>query len=401
MTVFRYTGRTVKGVIKKGTIDAIDKKAAIAKLRKQGINAREIEESKSIFHKEISFGNSVKLQDFVIYCRQFATLVRAGVTIVDATKILADQTTNKKLKRALEQLEEDIRLGLPLSEAAAKRPKIFPALFVNMVRAGEATGNMDGTLERLADTFEKTYKLRKKVQAALTYPAILFVITIIVTLFLMLFIIPTFVTMFEGMDAELPTLTLIVLALSNIVVQYWWLLPLLAVSAAIILNVAYNKSKKFYYMSNYFLLRMPVFGPLLQKSVIARMTRTLSSLFSSTVPILQSLAIVEKVVNNPVVEKVLVEARLSLEQGKSLATPLEKSWLFPPLVTQMMTIGEQTGSLDYMLEKVANFYDDEVDRQVDTLKSLIEPLMIVLLAGIVGTIVSSIMLPMFSLFDKM
>ena len=154
MTVFRYTGRTVKGVIKKGTIDAIDKKAAIAKLRKQGINAREIEESKSIFHKEISFGNSVKLQDFVIYCRQFSTLVRAGVTIVDATKILADQTTNKKLKRALEQMEEDIRLGLPLFEVAAKRPKIFPSLFVNMVQG--SNGNMDGTLERLADTFGKT-----------------------------------------------------------------------------------------------------------------------------------------------------------------------------------------------------------------------------------------------------
>lgn len=401
MTIFKYQGRTRTGEIKKGTIDATNKKIAIEELRNRGINTRQIEESKSIFHKELAINSKVKHQDFVIYCRQFATLIRAGITVVEATHILWSQTKSKPLKKALRQIEEEIRSGVTFSDAADKHKKVFPALFVNMMRAGEATGNIDDTLERLADTFEKQYNLKKKVQSTLTYPAVLMVITLLVASFLMIFIVPTFVDMFKDLDAEMPALTVFILKISDLLVAYWWALILGIVGSILAFRYAYTSNSKFNYSFNIILLKMPIFGQLLQKSVIARMTRTLSSLFSSAVPILQALTIVEKVVGNPVIAKVVQEARQSLEQGNTLSEPLEKSWLFPPLVTQMTAIGEKTGSLDYMLEKIADFYEDEVERTVDTLKSLIEPLMIVFLAAVVGTIVMAIMMPMFALYETM
>lgn len=401
MTIFKYQGRTRTGEIKKGTIDATNKKIAIEELRNRGINTRQIEESKSIFHKELAINSKVKHQDFVIYCRQFATLIRAGITVVEATHILWSQTKSKPLKKALRQIEEEIRSGVTFSDAADKHKKVFPSLFVNMMRAGEATGNIDDTLERLADTFEKQYNLKKKVQSTLTYPAVLMVITLLVASFLMIFIVPTFVDMFKDLDAEMPALTVFILKISDLLVAYWWALILGIIGSILAFRYAYTSNSKFNYSFNIILLKMPIFGQLLQKSVIARMTRTLSSLFSSAVPILQALTIVEKVVGNPVIAKVVQEARQSLEQGNTLSEPLEKSWLFPPLVTQMTAIGEKTGSLDYMLEKIADFYEDEVERTVDTLKSLIEPLMIVFLAAVVGTIVMAIMMPMFALYETM
>lgn len=401
MTVYKYVGRTKTGTPAKGTIDAANKNAAIAKLREKGINPREINESKSLLHMEINLGETkVKNQDFVIYCRQFATLIRAGVSIVESTNILAQQSKSKLLKKTLQQVEEDIRSGIPFSEATAKHPKIFPALFTNMMRSGEATGNIDETLERLANTFEKQYNLKKKIQSTLTYPAVLLVITIIVVFFLLIFIVPTFVSTFEEMDAELPWITVFTVGLSEWLQQFWWLVIGFALIAIVVFRILYKGNKEFNYWVNYTVLRIPVFGPLLQKSVIARLMRTLSSLFSSAVPILTALSISERVVGNPVVGKVVIEARASLEKGSSLTEPLKQSWLFPPLVTSMTAIGESTGSLDYMLEKIADFYEAEVDRAVDTLKSLIEPLMILFLAVIVGFIVAAIMMPMFSLYEQ-
>ncbi|MFJ8235058.1 type II secretion system F family protein [Ureibacillus sp. NPDC094379] len=400
MTVYKYVGRTKTGASKKGIIDAANKNAAITKLREKGINPRQIEESKSILHKDLNLGGTVKNQDFVIYCRQFATLIRAGVSIVESTNILARQTKNKPLKKALEEVEEDIRSGLSFSNATVKHPKVFPALFSNMMRSGEATGNIDDTLERLANTFEKQYNLKKKVQSTLTYPAVLLFVTILVVFFLLVYIVPTFVSSFEEMDAELPMITIVTVAISNWLREFWWSVFLIILTAVGGFQFLYKNNKEFNYTVHYMMLKMPVLGSLLQKSTIARMTRTLSSLFSSAVPILQSLVIVEKVVGDPVVAKVMVEARESLEKGSTLTAPLEKSWLFPPLVTSMTSIGESTGSLDYMLEKIADFYEIEVDRAVDTLKSLIEPLMILFLAVIVGFIVAAIMMPMFSLYEQ-
>lgn len=389
------------GVTANGTIDAVSKTAAIDKLREKGINPREVVESKSILHKDISFGGKIKPQDFVIYCRQFATLIRAGVSLVESTNILARQATNKSLKRALERVEEDIRTGQPFSEAVKKHPKVFPELFVNMMRSGEATGNIDETLERLATSYEKSYRLVKKVQSTLTYPAMLLIMIVVVVFFMLIFIVPTFVESFESMDAELPWLTVMTVALGEWLRQYWWL----PIGALIIIIFAFHylfkNNSQFHYSVHYALLKMPIFGPLLQKTALARLTRNLSSLFSSAVPILQALTISEKISGNPVVGKVVIDAKVSLEKGSTLTEPLEKSWIFPPMVTSMTKIGESTGSLDYMLEKIADFYEEEVDRSVDTLKSLIEPLMIVLLAGAVGIIVAAIFLPMFSLYEQM
>ncbi|WP_186668543.1 type II secretion system F family protein [Sporosarcina sp. BP05] len=400
MTVFKYSGRTSTGAMKKGVIDAETQVAAVAKLRKQGINPREIAESNSILHKELAVGGKVKNEDFVVYCRQFATLIRAGVSLVESTKILAEQTTSKVLKKALFAVEEDIRTGTTFSSAAAKSDKVFPPMFVNMIRAGEATGNLDETLERLAIYYEKQHNLKKKIQSTMMYPLILFIMTIIVVVFLMLTIVPTFTSMFADFDAELPGITLFVMGLSDFIKAFWWLMLIIVVGLVVGFNYLFKNNKQFHYQVHYLLLRMPIFGKLLQKAAIARMSRSLSSLFSSSVPILQALSIVEKVIGNPVMGQVVLQSRASLEKGSTLSAPLQKSWLFPPLVTQMTAIGEKTGSLDYMLEKIADFYEDDVDRTVDTLKGLIEPLMIVFLAAIVGTIVLAIMVPMFSLYEQ-
>lgn len=401
MTVFRYSGRTKTGAPKKGIIEAPNKKIAMEKLRAQGINARELQESNSILHKDIAIGTKVKHQEFVIYCRQYATLIRAGVPVVEATRILGEQTRNKPLKRALMQVEEDIRSGMAFSDAAGKHPKVFPLLFVNMMRAGEATGNVDDTLDRLASTLEKQYNIKKKIQSAMTYPAILSLLTLVVGMFLMVFIVPTFMDAFKDMDLEMPLITVIVVGISDWLIQFWYLVILGLLVLGVGSRYFYKNNKEFHYTVNVLLLRMPIFGQLLQKDIIARMTRTLSTLFSSSVPILQALTIVEKVGGNPVMGKVVLEARDNLEKGGTLSEPLEKSWLFPPLVTQMTAIGEKTGSLDYMLEKIADFYEEEVNRAVDTMKSLIEPLMIIVLALVVGVIVAAIFLPMFQLYENM
>lgn len=403
MAMYKYVGRTEKGAIKKGTIEGATKSQAIQALREKGIRPRELTETKAtIFNKDISIGGDrVKSEDFVIYCRQFATLIRAGVSIVDSTNILAQQTESKGLKKALGQVEADIREGRSFSEAAEKHPKAFPPLFVNMVRAGEASGEMDTTLDRLANHYEKQNALMKKVQSTLAYPAVLLVVIIAVVIFLMVSIVPQFIATFESFDAELPAITQMVMSMSDFMIQWWFLLLAFTIIVITFFYMLFKNNKSFKHTVYVGLLKLPVFGKLIQKSVIAQMTRTLSSLFSSSVPILQALKIVEKVIANPVIQKVVREAHDNLEEGKPLSEPIQKSWVFPPLVGHMIAIGEQTGQLDFMLSKVADFYEEDVDRTVDTLKSLIEPMMIVLLAGVVGFIVMAIMVPMFSVYQQM
>jgi len=400
MPVYKYVGRTPKGNKKKGTIESVSKAQAIAVLREKGLSPREIKETKAtIFNRDISLGrNRVKYEDFVIYCRQFATLIRAGISIVEATKVLSSQTESKGLKKALYQVEIDIREGHAFSQAAERHPKIFPPLFVNMFRAGEMTGNIDETLDKLASYFEKQNNLRKKVQSTMAYPIVLSIVIVAVVIFLMVVIVPQLTATFADLGGELPLITRIVVAISNFIQHSWWIGLLVLVAMIVVFLYFYKNNKQFNYYTHLILLKLPVFGKVLQKSALATMTRTLSSLFSSSVPILQALTIVEKVVGNPVVGKVILESKDSLEEGRPLSEPLEKSWVFPPLVSHMTAIGEQTGQLDYMLTKIADFYEEDVDRTVDTLKSLIEPVMIVILAAVVGLIVISIMVPMFSIY---
>ncbi|MDM5330835.1 type II secretion system F family protein [Neobacillus sp. CF12] len=400
MARFKYSGRDKRGK-KEGQVTAASRREAMAKLKEEGIRVIEMTEvPETLLTMELTIGNPVKLQHFVIYLRQFATLIKAGVTVVEATEILAVQTESKALKKALIAVEQDLREGNPYSDSVAKHKKIFNSMFINMVKAGEVAGNMDETLEKLADDFEKQHDTVSKVKSALTYPAVIGVLAIGAVIFLLVGVVPTFVTMFEDMGAELPGITKFVLNASGFMQKFWWLV--LLVILAFVFSIYYmKKNKKTKYYLDYFLLRMPIFGNMLQKAALARMMRTLSSLFSSSVPILQAMSIVEKVVENEVIAKVIRESRNSLEKGRSMTEPMMNHWAFPPLVTQMISIGESTGALDAMLSKIAEFYEKEVEQGTDRLKSLIEPIMIVFLAGVVGVIVLSIMMPMFSMFDQM
>ncbi|MFZ7945568.1 type II secretion system F family protein [Neobacillus sp. 19] len=399
MARFKYAGRDRKGK-RQGTVNAGSKREAMMKLKEDGIRVIEMTEvPETLLTKDITLGNPVKLQHFVIYLRQFSTLIKAGVTVVDATAILAVQTESKALKKALLNVEQELREGNPLSEAVAKHKKIFNQMFINLVKAGEVSGNLDETLDRLAEHFEKQHYTRQKIVSALSYPAVVGVIAIAVVIFLLVAIVPTFVTMFDDLGGELPAITKFVLAASGFMQKFWWLVVTLFIAIVLFISYIKKNSKTKYYL-DYFLLKMPIFGNLLQKAALARMMRTLSSLFSSSVPILQAMSIVEKVVENEVLARIIRESRDSLEKGRSMTEPMQKHWAFPPLVTQMIAIGEETGALDAMLAKIAEFYEKEVETGTDRLKSLIEPLMIVVLASLVGTIVTSIMVPMFDMFNQ-
>ena len=312
--------------------------------------------------------------------------------------ILAVQTESKALKRALLEVEGDLRSGRPLSEATARHKKIFSNMFINMVRAGEAGGRIDETLDRLAVYYEKQHDTKQKVISALMYPAVLTVVAIGVVIFLLVSVVPTFVDMFNDFGGELPAITKFVMGASAFMQSYWWLVMLLAAGLVFAIMFLRNQKQSRYYF-DYVLLRIPIFGKVLQKAVIARMTRTLSSLSASSVPILESMRIVEKVVDNEVIAKVIRESHDSLEQGQSLTLPMKSHWVFPPLVSQMIAIGEESGSLDAMLSKVADFYEKEVETTTDRLKSLIEPTMIIIIAALVGTIVLAIMVPMFEIYQ--
>ncbi|BCB05004.1 type II secretion system F family protein [Bacillus sp. KH172YL63] len=396
---FKYTGRDQSGK-KSGVITASTKKDALIQLKKQEVRVVDIMElPETLMTKDITIGNPVKLQHLVIFLRQFSTLLQAGVTVVESTHILAQQTESKALGKALMEIEDELRDGNPLSDAFARHKKIFEPLLINMLKAGEASGSLDETLEGLATHYEKQHITRQKIISALAYPMVVGVIAIGVVIFLLAAVVPTFVNMLTDFGGELPAITKFVISSSEFMQKFWYLIILLFVAVAVTLAMLRRNKQTKYYL-DYAILRIPIFGKMLQKAALARMTRTLSSLFTSSVPILQALAIVEKVVENEVISKVIGESRRSLEKGISLTEPMKRHWAFPPLVTQMIAIGEETGSLDAMLAKVADFYEKEVESTTDRLKSLIEPLMIVMLAGLVGTIVTSILVPMFEIFNS-
>jgi type IV pilus assembly protein PilC len=400
MPVFKYEGRNKRGHKVTGKIQGSTKREAIALLREDGVAVMNLVELTGILYKEIKIGqDKVKLKDFVVYVRQFSTLLKAGISIVDATNILTNQTSNKILKKALFNIEEGLRAGNAFTDAAEKYRKVFPPLFINMLRAGEAGGNIEEILDRLADYYEKQNKTRQKVLSAMTYPLVVGSLAIGIVIFMLSVIVPTFVSMFASFGAELPTITVFVLWLSSVFTRFWWVLLIVGIGLyTMLLYVLSNKKLRFYY--DYLLLKIPLFGVLFQKAALARMTRTLSSLFASSVPILEAMSIVERIVGNEVMSRVIKASRVSLEQGLPLAEPLREHWVFPPMVSQMIAVGEKTGSLDVMLDKVADYYEAEVEASTDQIKSLIEPLMIVILAVVVGGIVASIAVPMFSIFEN-
>lgn len=399
MARFKYEGRDRKRV-RAGVVVAGNRREAVEKLRDDGVRVIEIREiAETALQKDIVLGNPVKRDQFIMFLRQFSTLMRAGVTIVDSVKILSQQVESKALRKTLVNIEEDLRKGNSLSDSLRKHPKIFEPLTINLIKAGELSGNIDESLDRLATYYDKAYQTRQKVKSAMSYPLVVGILAIGVVIFLLSSIVPMFAEMFSSFGGELPMLTQMVMAASDLTVQYWYLLVMFGLGIAIaIWMMKRNEQGKM--MLDTLLLRMPIFGRIMKKSALARLTRTLSSLFSSSVPILQALTMVEKVVGNAVMSKVILASRDNLERGGSLTDPMKNHWAFPPLIPHMILIGEQTGSLDHMLDKVADFYEKEVEAETDRLKALIEPLMIVVLAALVGTIVMSIMLPMFEMFQN-
>lgn len=399
MARFKYEGRDRKK-IRSGIMVASNRREAIEKLRDEGVRVIDIREVQATaLQKDITFGNPVKRDQFIMFLRQFSTLMRAGVTIVDSVKILSQQSESKALRKTLVEIDDELRKGNSLSNSLAKYPKIFEPLTINLIRAGELSGNIDDSLDRLATHYDKAYQTRQKVISAMSYPIVVGIIAIGVVIFLLSSIVPMFADMFAGFGGELPVITQVVMAASDFVKVYWYLIVLAVLAAAGGIWVM-RRNERGVFLLDTLLLRMPIFGKIFKKSALARLTRTLSSLFSSSVPILQAMTMTEKVVGNAVMSKVILASRDSLERGGSLTEPMKKHWAFPPLIPHMISIGEQTGSLDHMLAKVAEFYEKEVEAETDRLKALIEPLMIVVLATLVGTIILAIMMPMFEMFQN-
>ncbi|MDP5274301.1 type II secretion system F family protein [Chengkuizengella axinellae] len=401
MPQYTYKCKDLQGKKHKGQINAPDKTTAMTELKKQKWIVYSLKEyNPTLWSTEIYFGNPVKNKHFIIFCRQLSALTRAGVSIVESIRVLAEQTESKPLKKALTSVSASMLKGNSFSHSASEYKQIFPPIFINMIRAGEESGNMEDTLDRLATYFEKAHYTKEKVKSAMMYPMIVGLISVIVIIYLMNFVVPRFVGVFEDLGTELPLITKLVISTSDSMQAQWyfWLIGIIVIVVGFQL---FKRSKLGSYILDYVKLKMPVFGMLNQKSMIAQMSRTLSSLYASSVPVLQSLTIVERVVDNKVIGNVLNESKDSLRKGLPLSEPLKKSWVFPPLVTQMIAIGEETGTLDEMLGKVAEFYEKDVENLVDRLKSLLEPLLILMLTGVVGTIIAAILIPMLSIYSNL
>jgi type IV pilus assembly protein PilC len=396
--VFQWSGKTVRGTIESGEMTATTREEVIALLRKKNITATVVTEKtkKGIFGKSTLRGK-VKDKDIVIFTRQFATMIDAGLPLVQALDILSSQVENKTLGKTLSQVKVDVESGATYADALKKHPRIFSELYVNMVAAGEAGGILDTILNRLAAYIEKAMKLKKQVKGAMVYPAVVTTIAVLVIGVIMIFVVPTFSKMFAQLGGTLPLPTRIVVNASNFIAGVGGLLVAGAIVAFIVFLVQFRKTEKGKYITDKILLKLPIIGMLLNKVAVAKFTRTLGTLVSSGVPILDGLDITAKTSGNKVIEYAIVEVRKGVVGGKTLAEPITKAKVFPPMVTHMIAVGESTGALDAMLAKIADFYDDEVDAAVSNLTAMMEPLLMVFLGGAVGYIVIAMYLPIFKL----
>lgn len=395
---YQYSGKRISGQKIKGKIEADSKKSALLLLEKNGLIIFDIDETKP-WNKDIILNKKVKNKDFVIFLRQFATLIHAGISISEATKTMMKQTENYGLRNALADIDKQLDQGEALSKAAERHPKVFPDLLVNMIHAGEASGKLDDILNQMADYYEKEYRNKQKVVSALLYPSVVGVITLFLSIFLLVFIVPQFVSMFNSLGEEIPPYTQFILNFSDWAGRFWWVLFVLVILGLVVYKYL-QENKAFIYRMDKFKMKIPFLGVLVHKGVLVRMTQTLSTLVNSSVPILQSVEITEKVVGNRVIQNVLMESRKSLEAGESITKPMKGHWAFPALIIQMVLIGEKTGTLDHMLLKAAEFYEEELEQLSDRIKTLIEPLMIIILTVIVGSIIAAVVIPMFSMFEN-
>ena len=396
MPIYRYVAKEKMGRTVSGTLEYSDRSLLIAALRKKGLVIISIEDTKR--KKAIFLGKRVKLEEVVIFSRQLATMVDSGIPLVQAMDILADQIENPNFKKIVSTIRDDIEVGSSLSEALLKHPQVFSPLYINMVKAGESSGSLDDILDRLASYLEKSNNLQRKVKSSLIYPAVVISMAILITLVMLLKVIPTFKGIFKMLGGTLPLPTRILILISD-TLRKMFLYVVIALSGIIFAIKKYLKTSQGRAVFDSSILRLPVLGPLFRKVAVAKFTRTLATLVKSGVPILSSLEIVGKTSGNSVIEKALEDVRKSIKEGENIAGPLEKSGVFPPMVVRMVNVGEQTGELEKMLGKIADFYDDQVDAAVSGLTSLIEPLIIGFLGIVIGGIVIAMFLPIFKMTE--
>src|SRR6266851_2966086 len=392
MPVFQYTARTLKGDLVNDKIDLPTRDDVIAHLRKNRMVVVQVRAAPREFKINFKFGGGVKTRDVVVFTRHFATMINAGLPLVQALDILAQQTENKILADTTRQVVYDVESGQTLADALRKHPKAFNDLYVNMVAAGEAGGILDTILMRLAEFLEKNDKLVRKVKGAMIYPSVIMSVAGIAVTVLLIFVIPVFENLFSSAGLALPLPTRIVMGASRFLKGYWYMV-IAAVVTAWFLYKRYVSKPEGRLRVDRILLNVPVLGDVLRKSAVSRFTRTLGTLVSSGVSILDGLEITARTAGNRVVQDAIMESRSSIAGGDTIAQPLKKSGVFPPMVISMISVGEQTGGLDEMLSKIADFYDDEVDAAVGNLLSLLEPMMIVFLGVVVGGMVVSMYLP--------
>ncbi len=399
MATFAYVGRTKSGGVKKGELVAKSRDEAVDQLRKQSVVVTSLEEKAAKEGFSFKLGSGVSEKDLVVFTRQFGTMINAGLPLIQCLEILSTQSENAALRKSVGEIKVQVEGGSTFSDALRKHPKVFDDLYVNMVHAGEVGGLLDTILGRLSKYIEKAMKLKGQIKSAMVYPSAILGIAFIVIAVLMIFVIPVFEKMFKDMSGgkmALPGPTQLVIDISNFAQSSWYI----ALGGLILAVVAF---KKYYataggkYQMDKLLLKLPVFGDLVRKASVAKFTRTLGTLITSGVPLLDALTICAKTSGNKIIEEALVNARVSISGGKTISEPLAKSQVFPKMVTHMIAVGESTGALDAMLGKIADFYEDEVDQAVASLTALLEPMMMVFLGVVIGFIVVAMYLPIFTM----
>lgn len=401
---FTYKVRDKQSKVLNGVLEAESQSAVSQKLRQMGYTVIAIAEKKEAPTVEellgrLKFMQKVKSKDLAVFSRQFATMINAGLPITRCLSILAEQTTNQYLAKVIQEVQQDVQAGQALSTALSKHTKAFSPMFVSMVRAGEASGVLDQILLRIADHLQADMELKGKIKSAMAYPTVMFGITIIITFVMITFIVPVFAEMFKDLGGDLPIATAFLLKLSQIMNSIYGVLLFVAIIGLIFAFKAFKKTEKGKFIWDRFKLKLPVFGTLVSKIALARFSRTLGTLIASGTPILNSLEIVSDSVGNAVISRAIDAAKGSIREGETISKPLGESNVFPPMVIQMISVGEETGALETMCGKIADFYEKEVGNAVEALTSMIEPLLIVFLGVIVGGILISLYLPMFQVVN--
>ncbi len=401
MPIYVYAGKTKRGRVLKGELEASDERIARIQLRRRNIEVTKLKQKPKDIFGNISFMQpKVTKKDIVIFTRQFSTMIDAGLPLVQGLNILAEQTENRTFKGILKQVTKDVEGGSTLADALGRHPKVFDALFVNLIAAGEVGGILDTIMQRLATYIEKAEKLKSQIKGAMTYPLVVIGIAILCVAVIMIFVIPVFQDMFSSFGKALPAPTQLVVNMSNFTKGNWYYM-LLGLMVFVWIFRRYRRTHSGRRNIDSIVLKLPIFGELIKKTAIARFTRTLGTMLSSGVPILDALEITARTSGNVIVEEVIYDARSSIAEGQTVAEPLAETDIFPGMVTQMISVGESTGALDAMLEKIADFYDDEVDAAVSAMTSMLEPLLLLFLGGSLGGLAVALYLPIFQMAAAM